>query len=389
MVMKRFYENGSDYSDIVSINSTNQEKKPYITMTYAETLPTGQASGITDKSIYRLKHSSHNKYITKNLSNGSYSIALETTNTTVGSTKNKSQFISVNYVGGGKYTLSFLIPPTSSNGFDTSTGYSTNLYLKVSTGTASSLSTSSGVTDNAKWYIIYNYGDIYKIINAKYPYRYLESDNNSNLTMSTELFYTAPWTFEYCGYDDTLYKQATNNTCGAACCLMVLKHFGISVTEKSFTNNWSLSGNYDVITPRMNYYLSNLQDPKEYKHDPALDDEEIDDEDYGPALSQRLSRGPVIVLCYINEDKSRPDKDDTDCFDYPFDDDMPYVIHFIELKGIYHDNNANIDMCIVNDPASFDDHSSNLYCHERLVPLSKLKEINQDDGGYMIYVKEN
>ncbi len=387
-VMKYTDENTAHYSTVGSINSSLAPKKPYITMTYAETLPTGEAYNITDKLIYRIKHYTQNKYITKNYSNNGYSTALETTNTTVGSTEVKSQFISVNYVGDGKYTLSFLIPPTSSDGDSTTIGYSTNLYLKVSTGGSSTVSTSTSLTNNAKWYIIYHTFELkYKIINAAYPYRYLNADSNGNITMSSDSSTAARWNFEKCGYDVPVYVQDALDACGAACGLMVLRYYDVfDVTENNFINIEEnhfghLNGDlydrtyHDYIASTINYcspfgttYYYSSDNLNGYCSDITV---------YGQRLIALLSKVPIILQCKIYTDSSEM----TYGFGYYSSG------HYILLKGIYFDNSINEYICVINDSCRLKKNSViENHSAERLTTLKALKKLNTDKA--KIYIGE-
>ena len=363
----------SDYITIKTIDNTSN--KPYLLLRYSEYLPTYENEDITNKSIYRVKNKNYSNYITKNATVSgttiSMSFKLESSNTTTGSTREKSQFISVNYISNGRYTLSFIMPPFNSSATDTTTGYSTNYYLKAEVSLNNSyLNYSNTISVAAEWYLvdIYESGNFYKkIINAKYPWLYLiATTENGPLTVSETVNDKTKWLFEYCGYDVPLYFQDGLNACGWACTCMILKYYNISVTEdqvRAYNNiTEDLVATYINIRDTLNYYM-NTQNHI-YTYDTSLVSQSY--LNYRVLLNSYLYIRPVIVLCKFNSNSQ---------FGWGTNG------HYIVVKGIFEIDGTY--KCLINDSCKKSNGENQ--CRERLIDVNALRDYNDDKGGYSVH----
>ncbi len=363
-VMKKYAETDACYAIINTINNTSN--KPYLTIHYSEELPTSETSNITNKSVYRIKNDYANKYLTKNATVSGTTVnmtfGLEVSNTAFGSTREKSQFVSVNYVGGGKYTLSFLMPPTSTSPTDTTTGYSTNYYLKAtfsSSGATLGFSTNTAIS-STKWYIIYNSPtNSYKIINASKPSYYL-SASSSSLTVTEYILDEHYWNFEYCGYDVPVYMQGHQDSCGWACVCMILRFYNIYATEDEVIAGRSETSNYNLMASTLNNYLNN--DTPLYIGNNELIQYEYNESGFLSKLNSYLANRPISLLCKYSNTSQMGWGTNTG--------------HYIVLKGIA-DINGN-KKCLINDC-----YYNN--CRERVIDLSELHSYSNAKYGYSVH----
>jgi hypothetical protein len=362
--MKKYAETDACYAIINTINNTSN--KPYLTIHYSEELPTSETSNITNKSVYRIKNDYANKYLTKNATVSGTTVnmtfGLEVSNTAFGSTREKSQFVSVNYVGGGKYTLSFLMPPTSTSPTDTTTGYSTNYYLKAtfsSSGATLGFSTNTAIS-STKWYIIYNSPtNSYKIINASKPSYYL-SASSSSLTVTEYILDEHYWNFEYCGYDVPVYMQGHQDSCGWACVCMILRFYNIYATEDEVIAGRSETSNYNLMASTLNNYLNN--DTPLYIGNNELIQYEYNESGFLSKLNSYLANRPISLLCKYSNTSQMGWGTNTG--------------HYIVLKGIA-DINGN-KKCLINDC-----YYNN--CRERVIDLSELHSYSNAKYGYSVH----
>lgn len=359
-VMKKFNEN--TYSAVIyTVNNTSN--RPLLRIRYSEALPSTQTYGISDKSIYMIKNYEYLTYITKNAtisgSSVNMSFALESINTQYGSTRNKSQLISLNYDGSGKYTLSFLMPPTTSDPTSTTTGYSTNYYFRANwSGNTGSLSCSTTLTAATKWYIAYDSSySSYKIINARYPWLYLYASNNV-LTLSELSSTVSRWIFSYCGRDVPLYMQGHPNSCGWACVCMILKYYSINVTEDEIIGNNDETSNYNLMAQSLNNYINTSPI---YYGNYDLFYFENDEEGFLSTLISYLNYRPVSLLCR-----------------YSSSSQMGWETqgHYLVLKGIFNINNSY--KCVINDSYQYS-------CNERIIDLDEIHEYNNSLYGYSVH----
>lgn len=361
-------ESAHNFAEIRTTDSTNY--KPHLVLRYSEPLPSTGNSHITSKSVYRIKSYSRNTYLTKNATvsgtSVSMSFGLEPSYTTAGSTREKSQFVSVNYVGSGKYTLSFLMPPTDSSSTDTTTGYSSNYYIKcVFIENASYLTYTTTLTNASKWYIVYDSeSGANKIINAAYPWMYLYASSASALYVNDTSNTNSLWCFELCGFDVPVYMQDMDNACGWACTCMILKYYGVSVSENGVRgyidqqhSTTDFSASYITITQALNYFLNN-QSPV-YHHDNSL--VSLSYSNYGSMLADYLTFRPVVLLCKFDPSSQ-----------FGWETNGHFIVVKCKLKI------GDIYKFLINDSYKSD-------CRERIIDSNKLRDYNDDKGGYVVH----
>ena len=196
---------------------TVESKRPYVVVKYNGTLPTTPNANVSSKSLYRISTPTQTaKYITKRVTSSSTSLTLENASTATGSTSALSQYVAVNYVEGGKYTLSFL------------NGEGSNLYLRANSDDSVSF-VSSDTALNAQWYIIYNsIGTSYTFINAYYSTSYLTyNTDNSIINRPSNISAGDTWYMTKVGLDVPLIMQRTDYWCSAATTHQILSYFEV------------------------------------------------------------------------------------------------------------------------------------------------------------------
>lgn len=210
-----------------AIEFTVESRRPYVVVRYNSTLPTTENVNVSNKSLYRISTTTQtSKYITKRVTSSSTSLTLENASTATGSTSALSQYIAVNHVGGGKYTLSFL------------NGEGSNLYLRANSDDSVSL-TGDATYDYSKWYIVFNSISItYTFINAYYSTSYLTyNTDNSIINRPSNISAGDTWRMTKVGLDVPLIQQETSYYCGPASTLQVLRYFGITDSQIAGVGN--------------------------------------------------------------------------------------------------------------------------------------------------------
>lgn len=216
---------GGECISICSSEASSMQPYLVLKINSLATLPTTEAENITSKSIYKI---GNNPYLTND--NGTPKML--SASTTTGSTKTNSRFVNVNYVSGGKYTLSF--------SYDENESY----YLKATSESTVGLykaSNTASLPDNCKWYLAYSSLTLmYNIVNAAYPYTKLGvSDSTLSLGNNDSYF-----VFTRIGLDVPIITQETNDYCGPASTLQIIKYFG---TESAIAGYSSVTGSYQAM----------------------------------------------------------------------------------------------------------------------------------------------
>lgn len=216
----------------ISIYSSEASSlQPYLVLKINSlaTLPTTETENITSKSIYKI---GNNPYLTND--NGTPKML--SASTTTGSTKTNSRFVNVNYVSGGKYTLSF--------SYDENESY----YLKATSESTVGLykaSKTASLPDSCKWYLAYSSLTLmYNIVNAGYSYTKLQIFDDT-LSLGNDNPYFA---FTRVGLDVPIITQENDHYCGPASALQIIKYFG---TESAIAGT---SGTYqDKLASNMGH----------------------------------------------------------------------------------------------------------------------------------------
>ncbi|GEM_PF-6569641 len=166
-----------------------------------------------------------------------------------------------------------------------------------------------------------------------------------------------------------LYTQEESNTCGSACGRMILKHYGILVSELDFKNkaNDIAEPGHDftyvyAINGAINYYLSVNGKSTRYNY---VNVSAYTDEAYSNLLlTNILNSHPIQLPLRI-----------TNTYYFPYTTNGHYVV----LKGMNYSSATSSYTAVVNDP-------HNNYSNTYYLPVSALFSYNKTHSGYLICV---
>ena len=217
IMLKSSNESSANYMYVRTMEYSTAERRPYVVVRYRETFSDTPTVGISDKGLYRISTTETTKrYITRTQSSSSHIPSVQGLINVTGSTKPQSQYVAINYVGEGKYTLSFAITEGE------------NLYLRADSNDNISLSI-YGTPTYAQWYIIYNsVGTSYTFVNASYYSSYLTYNSDNSLSNRPSTISDGDrWYLTKVGMDVPIIMQRTNDWCSAATTLQILSYFGV------------------------------------------------------------------------------------------------------------------------------------------------------------------
>ncbi len=233
IMLKSSDESSANYMYVRSMEYSNVEGRPYVVVRYRETFSNTPTTGISDKSLYRISTTETTKrYITRTQSASSHIPSVQGVINVTGSTKPQSQYVAINYVGNGRYTLSFAITEGE------------NMYLQAddndNISLVSSITNSNGSYNNyGLWHIVYNsIGTSYTFVNVGSSSSYLTYNNDNSLSNRPSTISDGDkWYLTKVGMDVPIIKQETNYYCGPASTLQVLRYFGITDSQIPGTGN--------------------------------------------------------------------------------------------------------------------------------------------------------
>lgn len=165
-----------------------------------------------------------------------------------------------------------------------------------------------------------------------------------------------------------LYQQNQGDTCGSACGRMILKRYGISVTEDEFkmtASSYATPGcDYtcvSAICAALNSYLGSAGVSHPYRY---ADVSSYSLQGYTDLmLANIIYNHPVQVVMAVSN---------TTYFPYTTNG------HYVVLKGMQYNAASETYTAIVNDP-----HIN--YCGVYSLPISALRSYNNAHSGYIIY----
>ena len=312
--------------------------KPYLSVTY-KAMPTVETVGITSGAVYNMTC----RYTSRSLAYSS------TTSVTQSATdyRNRNQKFIFTYVGNGRYKIS---PATNPS-----------LFLTYD-GTNVTLAPSNDSSLKQCWHIV-SFGLGFYIYHAVNTNKLLSFNNSTTaVTCQTETNHSG-WNFTFTNLNVPLEKQQTTTTCGTACAVMMLHHYGSLVTQADFLE--TITGDYSnlyYIEINVNSYLKKLGAGFSYDHTTA---KSYTVDQYISHMKRNINNNhPVLIRLKI------PNKDY-----FPYTSDGHYVV----LTGIYYDSSLKTYMAVINDP-----HYN--YLAELTLPVSVLMEYNNSFGGRFSYV---
>lgn len=165
-----------------------------------------------------------------------------------------------------------------------------------------------------------------------------------------------------------LYQQERSDTCGSACGRMILKRYGVTVSEDDFkrtaANYIGDGGDYTYVSAicgAINIYLGSAGSSRQFRY---ADVSSRSLQGYTDLmLTNIIYNHPVQVVMVVSN---------TTYFPYTTNG------HYVVLKGMQYNAASETYTAIVNDP-----HIN--YCDVYSLPISALRSYNNAHSGYIIY----
>lgn len=360
-----------EYSDV--------EKRPYVVVRYTENFQTEETYGISDKGLYRIATTeTTRRYITRTQSSSSQNVSVRTVIDVTGSTKPQSQYVAINYVGGGKYTLSFAI--TENQNVYLAADENDNIFLD------SSIIENGEYSDCGLWRIIFNSITLqYTFVNAEYHTSYLTYNNDNSLSNRPSTISDGDkWYLTKVGMDVPIIKQQDPNWCSAATTLQILTYFGVDedVQGNSITAKQSyLQNQVDGIVWNMYYTLNtylNYQIEYDYYSKNTITSLEMMDENIQYSIAQGF---PVVLhtwtdvysyyngnnyghyICLVGYDAVTGNYIVRDCNSLE-EPDYPYLGEFVVTKAQVYDGTINSKQAHEGIVASDDNKNRYIICKD-------------------------
>lgn len=204
------------------------------------------------------------------------------------------------------------------------------------------------------------------------------SSSSSRYLLRTKLYPTKTIT------SVPLYEQQENDTCGSACAIMILKSYGITVSERIFKQiAWDKTGgipdgycDHDAITETINDFLQDNEYDRMYKCK-QIGGNNCNNTRFMDMMWRNIANDHPVEILIRNKVYIR----ETDYFPYTTDG------HYLVLKGIGYNRSGGYT-AILNDPHNVVGKAT------RIVPVdftwARIKEYRDDlgYGSYIIYVDD-
>ncbi len=269
IMLKSSDESQKNYMYVRTMEYSTTERRPYVVVRYSEDFAETPTAGVSDKGLYRISTTETTKrYITRTQSSSSHIPSVQGVINVTGSTKPQSQYVAINYVGNGRYTLSFAITEGE------------NMYLQAddndNISLVSSITYSNGSYNNyGLWHIVYNsIGTSYTFVNVGSSSSYLTYNNDNSLSNRPSTISDGDrWYLTKVGMDVPIIMQRTDDWCSAATSLQILTYFdldgevsGIDISAKQNTLYNEAGGENMLLYMLVNLLNDNYFDALTYKY---------------------------------------------------------------------------------------------------------------------------
>lgn len=226
IMLKSGNESAANYMYVHTMEYSIAERRPYVVVRYSEGFAQTPTVRVSDKGLYRISTTeTTERYITRTQSSSSHIPSVQGLINVTGSTKPQSQYVAINYIGNGEYSLSFAITEGQ------------NMYLQADGNDNISLvssikDTNGNYLDYGLWHIVYNsIGTSYTFVNVEYSSSYLTYNSDNSLSNRPSTTSDGDrWYLTKVGMDVPIIMQRTGDWCSAATTLQILTYFNIGVS---------------------------------------------------------------------------------------------------------------------------------------------------------------